>query len=428
MSNAFKTGAERFMAPLLIAFFILQPFGRTYWLPLVVLLVIGLIKLVSTRDTLKHGQKQTLFWVATAGLCFFAPAAFSLFTSIDVPRTAKFVATYPLYVLIGAVISMHLNPKSGFVNALALVVAAWSITVAIQFADPSWNPFGGREVYNQGVFSHSFSGSLMLGIICTPILPFLVYSYIHQGRYKLAATLFVLISSLCFLSGNRAALLSPLLTLFSLFVWIFYVKKTRLSYLTLPLVGGAVFVFVGYALMSYNGGLVKYESIIAALKTMDYEQLDLALSGRLSIWYDAFNVGLIHPLTGVGADNFRYAHPMVVDGPSLFISDTQGDAKFPQQGASHAHQFFFDAWAGTGLVGLIGLVAFYMLLAGLTLRTLKHSDASAFGLIVAVWAVVFPFNTHNNFFGSWMNAWMWIWIGLMLSQIAVGRSTREDVS
>jgi len=47
-----------------------------------------------------------------------------------------------------------------------------------------------------------------------------------------------------------------------------------------------------------------------------------------------------------------------------------------------------------------------------SLKTFKAGNLAAIAALLAFWAGFLPFNTHNNFYGGWLSAWFWIWIGL----------------
>jgi hypothetical protein len=71
-----------------------------------------------------------------------------------------------------------------------------------------------------------------------------------------------------------------------------------------------------------------------------------------------------------------------------------------------------EAWSGAGALGLIGLLAYFVWLARTSIQVGKTGSLLAVGALVALWAGFFPLNTHNNFYGSWMSAWFWVWMGI----------------
>ena len=176
-----------------------------------------------------------------------------------------------------------------------------------------------------------------------------------------------------------------------------------------------VYVMSIFAYQSPYGS--KIDDVINAFAHSDIESINRALSGRLDIWKDAINVGLLHPLTGAGADNFRFAQPLVAAPDSMWIKEVLDNGEYRLRGAFHTHQFLMDAWAGTGAIGIVGMVLFYSGLAILLFKALRLGDEIAIGSMTAVWVVVFPLSVHNNLFGSWMSAWIWIWLGLALGSL-----------
>jgi len=84
---------------------------------------------------------------------------------------------------------------------------------------------------------------------------------------------------------------------------------------------------------------------------------------------------------------------------------------------------FLEAWSGAGSLGVLGLLIYFLFLAKTSINVSKTRNLVAAGALIALWAGFFPLNTHNNFYGGWMNAWFWVWMGISAGLIF--RKTKE---
>ena len=71
-----------------------------------------------------------------------------------------------------------------------------------------------------------------------------------------------------------------------------------------------------------------------------------------------------------------------------------------------------ETLAGAGWIGVLGLFGLYLFLLRTTLRAFSTAPLSCVGALLAIWASFLPLNTHNNFYGGWMIAWFWVWMGI----------------
>ena len=97
--------------------------------------------------------------------------------------------------------------------------------------------------------------------------------------------------------------------------------------------------------------------------------------GRAELWRAAVAMWREHPLTGIGPDNFRWAHAANASGPS---GDTH-ETLIP------ANNLFLEAAATTGTLGLLALVGTLSATARAAWRSLQAAPP---GTADAVWAAV----------------------------------------
>ncbi|QJD72190.1 O-antigen ligase [Marinobacterium sp. LSUCC0821] len=411
---------------LLSGFFFLLAFGKSSTLPLLLMAMIGAFLLLKEIRTGKVSSDTK--WLILSGSCILIPAGFSLVTSIDIPRSLEFIATYPLYFL--AAYFIYFRLKEGIdiwpsIKTISSLILIWGALAIWQYLDPS-NPFGPGGSHNQGIFTRNnpfTDGSLMLGFILGTLFPFITFSLWQTKYYKTSILIGMLIVILCYISGTRASWVSIAFTLFMVPI-IFFSNGHKLKpiYLLGILIGLLFFSLTLSSLYRLPGLSQRIDATLLVFKEPTIENLDHSLSGRLDLWIDGFNIGVSSPIAGTGVNNFRYAQPMLEKPAGIRWIHKINDPKIPHEleGAAHTHQLFFDAWSGAGAIGVLGLMLFYIRLFHRTRESIKTGDLVAIGAMVALWAGFLPFNTQNNLYGSWTTAWFWVWCG-----IAIGLTSRS---
>lgn len=127
----------------------------------------------------------------------------------------------------------------------------------------------------------------------------------------------------------------------------------------------------------------------------------LSVAGRMEIWSRAFEALQDFPFTGVGLGSFR---EIVHELYPLYLIP-------PQYDIAHAHNFFLQTALDFGLVGLIAVLALYMLAVVQILtfwRTGSHSDRIwAIGLFSALVSQALYSMTDAVTMGSKPNVLFW---------------------
>ena len=400
---------------LILSYFFLLPVSKAMWLPLLIMAVwgaLGFISELKNKDVLSGTR-----WLMTAASFIYLPALVSLFGSIDAERTGKFLVGFPLLFLAAYFIFRgvrSIRSEKSLIVGLAVIVLFWGITVLWQILDPS-NPFGpSHGARYQGIHTPDnplFDGSLMLGAILGGLLPFIVLSLYEFGMRRRAWAMGSLIIVLILLSGTRSAWISSIFCFCSFVFLSFYRKSQKKRVLVTRLVGIVVSVaLIGVAGLQVGGLKDRINKTLIAFDGGSKEAIDEALSWRITIWEDAIALGNERPFTGYGVNNYRYAVPML-DSPksARFLSE---DKSGRPKGASHTHQIVLETLAGAGWIGVLGLFGFYLFLLRTTLRAFSTASLSCVGALLAIWASFLPLNTHNNFYGGWMIAWFWVWMGI----------------
>ena len=367
------------------------------------------------RGRLSSGAR----WLLLGGSFVWVPAIFSLINTVDFGRTFQFVGTYPLFFLAGYFIYKRLSagvPVMPAVYVMSAIVVFWGVLAIWQYVNPQ-NPFGPGGSHNQGIHTRDnpfVDGGLMMGVILGSLFSFLIYAVWARGFNSLAILLGFFIIGLVYISGTRSAWLSILVTWGAVpIVALLRGFKPSLKIYVVSFCLLATLAIAGFFAYQQPGLQIKLNQTLTVFKTPTVEGLDRTLSGRLSIWTDAVHLGIESPLVGHGVNNFRFSQPMVAPENSPWVRDFSDQSDDHQlKGAAHTHQIFLDAWSGAGALGLIGLLMYFVWLARTSIQVGKTGSLLAVGALVALWAGFFPLNTHNNFYGGWMTAWFWVWMGI----------------
>jgi O-antigen ligase len=117
-----------------------------------------------------------------------------------------------------------------------------------------------------------------------------------------------------------------------------------------------------------------------------------------------------HPINGAGVRAFRYAYPQFAEAGDIFISP-EGT------GVIYAHQLLLEVGSETGLIGLAGLLIFFVIFirAG---RGLSDNPL-AWVTWLGVFAWLFPINTHTALYSAYWS----LLLGWVLA-VAMSRQVR----
>ena len=409
-------------------YFFSLPIGKSLWLPLFYMCIRGgYFVYTDVRNRYKTPSLNLLLFSVA---CIFMPALLSAVDSIVPARTLKYLLEFPLFVLVAYFIMRSLENRFDsrlLVILMAVTALFWSLCSYWQFMLPDFNPFPEpRGARFQGVFGRS---EMILGYSLAAIIPFLVFGLSFVGRQKTAVVLFVLLAATCFLSGNRASWISVLVfTLMSLgVIWLRGWRPTAKGLLSLVLASSIVLV-LAVSFVKGTSLAHRFDRTVSFFKDPNLSSFESASAGRGSLWIAAVEIGLDHPVNGVGVNNFRFAHPDYMDaddGSDRWLSenkDSSVDRKYV--GAFYPHQLVLQQFAGAGLPGLAGILSFYTGLFFLTISAVRGKNLLVVGAALAVWAGFFPLNTHLNFHGGWLTANFWVWVGIFLGLLGAKENSR----
>ena len=363
-------------------------------------------------------------WALTSVLfcAYWLPEVFSVFGAVDGSRAMREAIVdlryLPFLWLVASSVANARGRRITFIG-LAVIVAVWALDgMAEAFLGTSPLFFGidgakqlisGRPMCSaEDLMEADRLGgvlgpcNLKLGLVLASLSPFLLFPLARRfgtGGWVAGA---VAIGIVVLLAGARASWVTfALVLVFS--GWRLLGWKRLLAVFA----GGAV-VLTALALVSPQ--VRDRVERTAQLATADESGVDMALSGRLTIWKAALCMVRESPVNGVGVRGFRqvYADHAV-----------DGDWLLEDGGAFHAHQLLLEVATETGAIGVLGWLAGLALLWRSARRRPAAARGQAWPVLLALAAMCFPLNTHYAFYSSWWGLFFWWLLAVAVAALHV---------
>jgi O-antigen ligase len=140
--------------------------------------------------------------------------------------------------------------------------------------------------------------------------------------------------------------------------------------------------------------------------------ISVASSMRMPIFKTSLAMYQAHPVNGVGVRAFPKAYMEYAEPDDIHIQLSGG-----KSGATHAHNLVLEVMADTGTVGLLGLVAGFILVVVFWRKMSPARRIEAFPFALALVLVLFPLNSHFALYGTYMSSLIWVLFGLWASCI-----------
>jgi len=381
--------------------FVAQPFGGAARVAFIALAVAGVWVLYKDRRLAKSiGIKQLGLIVLLIGV----PGILSLWNSVNVEETRKFILFLPIFFFAGATIySLFMNEK-----LLAVLTTIIAITSIVWILDGIYQYFTGSDLLgNPLVGTVRVSGPFTnthLGMLLTVTLPVTLKWLKRFGLSSQIVYILLLAFTLCF-AGVRTDILT---FFFGIIVfYCFYFRTTRKKVIFI-----ACFVLllfsVGWIAISVSDiAEHKFDATIAIFQDGDFRSnSNTVLSGRVEIWEAGLSMFKEEPVTGIGALCFQDAYEThkpneEITGEFLLVKD-----------AFHAHHVWIGTLAETGIVGFIGLAGAVMFLVLLTCRSRSGFNLYTYPWMLSFLLIVNPLNSMMPIFKLW-------WVPIVLLVIVV---------
>jgi len=141
------------------------------------------------------------------------------------------------------------------------------------------------------------------------------------------------------------------------------------------------------------------------IRGVDITTVNYAVVERIAHWQAAINITESYPLTGVGLGNYE----IVYDDHRLL------NWKEP---LGHAHNYYLNILAETGIIGFLIYVAFWVIIFGITWQTRCHPDTFSRSIAIGLLGAWTYIAIHSIFDNLYVNN-LFLHIGLLLSILAI---------
>jgi O-antigen ligase len=377
-------------APVILAwsFLLLLPFSRSAELPMSIMTILGGVLVW------KHGRQAA--WEGGARtfsvlfLCLWVPIVLSVPDSLWFKKTLSTAISYPRIYLAGIYLIWMLREdlaRQRLLKLSAWLLLFWVFDALVQ-AVVGYDLLGYAypERLN-GLFGlHDWK----LGITLAMLSP-VVWEYVsrHGAKWQLALAWLGTAAVVLLASNRQSWIVFAVATL--LWGWT-YARRLGLHPVKLlaPLALAAVIAGAG-AYQAYPKFAQRVDQSVAALD-FSYESLDAASSFRMHLWSNAVTVLENHPINGAGVRSYRYAYAQYAEAGDPHVSP-EGIGMF------YAHQLLLEVGSEAGVIGLAGLLAFFVVFLRAGRGLSDHPMAWVAWLGALAW--LFPVNTHTALYSAY---------------------------
>lgn len=399
----------RTWAPPVLAwsFLLLLPFSRSSELPMFIMAILG--------GTLiwKHGRQA--FWQGGAKtftllfLCLWVPIALSVPDSLWFKKSLSTALTYPRIWFAGLYLIWVLQEELARERLLRLsawLLLFWVFDALVQAA-VGYDLLG--YAYPERLNGLYGPKNWKLGLTLAMLSP-IVWEYVSRRGAKWQLVLAWLgTAAVVLLASNRESwIVFAIVTV----MWTWEYAR-RLGFHPLKLLVPIVLIVMIAGTGAYHANARFAQRVDQSIGALDgtYESLDAASSSRMRLWNNALTVLENHPVNGAGVRSYRYAYAKYAEPGDPYLNPDG-------TGMAYAHQLLLEVGSETGLIGLAGLLAFFVIL----IRAGRGTSSSplAWAAWLGAFAWLFPVNTHTAIYSAY---WSLV-VGWVLA-VGVGAGRHE---
>lgn len=394
---------------LAVSFFALLPFSRLAEIPLSIF-ALSLPFLARSAEN-RQRIRQVSAIVIPIFLCFWIPMILSSFDSY-MPNKS-WISSIAALRFLAATLSMSIllradSARWRVVRWTSFLLIFWAVDGFVQLIFGSdlfgvaMNPDRLNAMFVQ---KYQFFG---------PTLAMLSPLLLEHARRNWPAPFWVAAFTLTLgavlIAGMRAGWLTMGLVLV-VYAWLMFRRenrKLRKVSLTIPVLVATT--IIGSYLVSplFQARLEQSMTI-----TEGTEAAVIAASNRrVPIFKTSLTMFEAHPVNGVGVRAFPKAYMDYAAEDDIHIRLSGG-----KSGATHAHNLVLEVMSDTGSIGLIGMIAGFLLVLQFWLQMTPARRTEAFPYALSLALILFPFNSHFALFGTYMSSMIWVVFGLWASCI-----------
>lgn len=404
MKLLFKRLAADWACWLAVSFFALLPFGRLAEIPL----SIFALSLPFLARSAEHRQRirQVSVVVIPIFLCFWIPMMASSLDSF-VPQKSWISSISALRFLAAALsISVLIRADSArwrVIRWTSFLLVFWAVDGFIQLI--FGNDIFGIAMHPDRlnalfVQKYQFFGPTLA--MLSPLL--LEHARRHWPAWAWVAA-FTLTLGAVLIAGMRAGWLVMGLV-FVVYMWLMRRKENReLRNASLSIPVFVLTAIIGSYLVSPLFQARLEQSLVITQGSQ--AAVSAASTMRLPIFKTSLTMFKAHPVNGVGVRAFPKAYMEYAEKDDIHIQRSGG-----KSGATHAHNLVLEVMADTGSIGLLGMIAGFLLVLRFwrNMTFARRNEAFPFALALAL--VLFPLNSHFALFGTYLSSLIWVLFGL----------------
>lgn len=394
---------------LAVSFFALLPFGRLAEIPLSAFALC--LPFLARSAVHRQRIRQVGVIVVPIFLCFWIPMVVS---SIDSYLPQKsWVSSLAALRFLAAVLSMAVllhadSARWRVIRWTSFLLVFWAVDGFVQliFGNDlfgiAMNPDRLNALFVQ---KYQFYGPTLA--MLSPLL--LEHARRHWPAWAWV-TAFTLMLGAVLIAGMRAGWLIMGLVL-AVYLWLMFRRENRelrKASLSIPVL--VVTAIIGSYLVSplFQARLDQSLTITQGTQA--------AVSAASNLRMPIFNTSLImykeHPVNGVGVRAFPVAYMEYAAEDDVHIQNSGG-----KSGATHAHNLVLEVMADTGSIGLLGMIAGFVLVLRFWRQMTPARRNEAFPFALALALVLFPLNSHFALYGTYMSSLIWVLFGLWAASI-----------
>ena len=394
---------------LAVSFFALLPFGRLAEIPLSAFALC--LPFLARSAVHRQRIRQVGVIVVPIFLCFWIPMVVS---SIDSYLPQKsWVSSLAALRFLAAVLSMAVllradSARWRVIRWTSFLLVFWAVDGFVQliFGNDlfgiAMNPDRLNALFVQ---KYQFYGPTLA--MLSPLL--LEHARRHWPAWAWV-TAFTLMLGAVLIAGMRAGWLIMGLVL-AVYLWLMFRRENRelrKASLSIPVL--VVTAIIGSYLVSplFQARLDQSLTITQGTQA--------AVSAASNLRMPIFNTSLImykeHPVNGVGVRAFPVAYMEYAADDDVHIQNSGG-----KSGATHAHNLVLEVMADTGSIGLLGMIAGFVLVLRFWRQMTPTRRNEAFPFALALALVLFPLNSHFALYGTYMSSLIWVLFGLWAASI-----------
>lgn len=384
---------------LVTLFLVLAPFKTLYEVPMAFMAMAGFALLLLRPAAMLQVPGVRL--LLGLGLLIWVPMVLSLTDAVEPGRALSTTLTFLRFLLAGVFIGLAMTDALARKRVLTMagaILAFWAVDATIQVIIGK-NLLG--NPLTDGRVTGVYFPRITLGHAIATLSPILIF-WLGRLAHTRGVWLWLLAMPLAvtvFMSGSRVAWMMFALSLALMAIYPLFIAGRMEWRRTVPIVLLAVIAVGGF--LSTQPQFQRRFEFSAGLFSGDVEQFNRSTSSRVTIWRVAAQVFADHKINGIGPRGFRYIYPDYAEPGDHFVNEKT------HLGITHPHQLALEVAVETGIIGLLGYIAFLAVFVRAVWRAGRDRLRDAWPWAAAAFISFFPLNAGHAFYGGKWGCIVW---------------------